>query len=331
MVDASEYPEHIPVLRDAFVDAWCIDPDGLYVDCTFGRGGHSRALLARLSEQGRLLAFDRDPDAIAEGEKLAAADPRFAIVHAEFAELAEVLDARGWNQVSGIGFDLGISSPQVDNAERGFSFQQAGPLDMRMDVTSGRPLSQMLAQVSERELADVIYRFGDERYSRRIAPAILAALREGKLNTTADLENVCFHAVPKQARFGGAHPATRTFQALRIWVNGEMDQIDAGLSAAVDHLKPGGRLAVISFHSGEDRRVRDLIESRVHPCTCPPAAPCCMCGKVPSMRWVQKKPVRPGKSEVEVNPRSRSSLMRVAERLSEDEARKQVGFTGRPA
>ena len=319
---------HIPVLRDLFTEAWFADPDGCYVDATFGRGGHSRALLARLSEKGRLFAIDRDMKAVAEGERLARDDARFSIAHADFAQLGDLLDKKGWLQVTGIGFDLGVSSPQVDDAERGFSFQKSGPLDMRMDITQGQPLSQKLARVSESDLADIIYRFGDERYSRRIAKAILHALCEGKLNSTSDLESVCFHAMPKKSRYGGAHPATRTFQALRIWVNEEMTQIGAGLDAAMDHLKPGGKLAVISFHSGEDRRVRDLIESRVHPCTCPPQMPICVCGKAPSMRWVQKKPVRPDAAEIATNPRSRSSMMRVAERISESEGRKLAGYSG---
>ena len=328
MDTTEQYPEHIPVLRDAFIEALITDPDGQYVDCTFGRGGHSRELLARLSEKGRLLAFDRDPEAVAAGESLAQQDTRFAIVHADFAQLGDILDERGWHQVSGIGFDLGVSSPQVDNAERGFSFQQDGPLDMRMDLNSGQPLSQKLERISESELADIIYRFGDERYSRRIAKAMLKARHDGKLTTTSDLENVCFHSVPRQARHGGAHPATRTFQALRIWVNQEMDQIDVGVASAMSHLKPGGHLAVISFHSGEDRRIRDLIEEQVNPCKCPPQMPMCVCGKTPSMRWLQKKPVRPSEEEVAANPRSRSSRLRIAQRLTEAEARKMLGYTG---
>jgi len=324
----NDYPEHIPVLRDEFVEAIFSDPDGCYVDCTFGRGGHSRELLARLSEKGRLLALDRDPEAIAEGEELARQDSRFAIEHTDFARLAEVLDTRGWHQVTGIGFDLGVSSPQVDHANRGFSFRQDGPLDMRMDISGGQPLSRMLEHVSERDLIDILRRFGDERYAQRIARAILKARHDGSLTSTSDLENICFHAVPKQARYGHAHPATRTFQALRIWVNDEMGQIDSGIVAAIEYLQPGGRLAVISFHSGEDRRIRDLIESRVHACTCPPQMPICVCGKKPTMRWLQKKPVRPGEQEVAGNPRSRSSMLRVAQRLTDAEAVKLAGYAG---
>ncbi len=323
-----QYPEHIPVLRDAFVDAMFSDPDGRYVDCTFGRGGHSRALLAKLSDKGRLLAFDRDPEAVAVGKQLAQEDSRFSMLHSDFARLGAGLESESWQQVTGIGFDLGVSSPQVDNATRGFSFRQDGPLDMRMDTESGQPLERMLEHVSERELVNVLRRFGDERYARRIASAILKATHAGKLNSTADLENICFHAVPKQTRFGKTHPATRTFQALRIWVNGEMDQIDAGIRAAMEHLQPGGKLAVISFHSGEDRRIRDLIEAQVHACICPPEMPVCMCGKQPSMRWLQKKPLRADDQELAANPRSRSSMLRVAQRLTAEEAKKLAGYSG---
>jgi len=328
VADNDQYPDHIPVLRDAFVDAIISDPDGCYVDCTFGRGGHSRALLARLSCKGRLLGLDRDPDAVAAGEALAIEDGRFSICHSDFAQLENALASEGWRQVTGIGFDLGVSSPQVDNAARGFSFRHDGPLDMRMDSEHGQSLGQMLAHVSERELIDVLRGFGDERYARRIAGAILKAVHADALSSTSDLENICFHAVPKQARFGKTHPATRTFQALRIWVNGEMDQIDAGIQAAMSHLQPGGKLAVISFHSGEDRRVRDLIEAQVHACVCPSEMPVCMCGRKPTMRWLQKKPLRADKQELTANPRSRSSMLRVAQRLSETEAKKLAGYSG---
>jgi len=306
---------HIPVLSDTFTQALCINPDGFYVDATFGRGGHARALLARLSDEGHLLALDRDPQAIAEGERLALEDARFCIQHYAFSNLGAVLDHVGWCDVSGIGFDLGVSSPQLDDASRGFAFAKDGPLDMRMDTSDGKTLAQQLQRVGERELTRILREYGDERYARRIARAILRARNEGKLMRTADLENVCFHAMPGQARHGRTHPATRTFQALRIWVNDEMSQLEAGIKGAMERLKSGGRLAVISFHSGEDRRVRDLIEAQVHPCTCPPEFPVCICGKTASMRWVQKKPLRPSEDECQRNPRSRSSMLRVAEKL----------------
>jgi len=307
------HKEHVPVLANEFIDALCVDPDGKYIDATFGRGGHSRMLLNLLSSSGQLIALDRDPDAVAEGRRLEAEDPRFRIFHSDFGSLADAIERAGWDKVTAIGFDLGVSSPQFDQADRGFSFQHDGPLDMRMNFEHGQPLSQKLDQVSDKELAQIIREYGDERYAMRIAKAILRALKEGELNSTRDLENACFHAVPKQARYGGAHPATRTFQALRIWVNDEYGQIEAGIRSAMKHLLPGGRLAVISFHSGEDRRIRDLIEAEVHPCTCPPQFPMCVCGRIASMRWVQKKPVRASEEETAANPRSRSSMLRVAE------------------
>ncbi len=311
---------HVPVLAQPFIDAILTDPDGRYVDATFGRGGHARMLLARLSPQGRLLALDRDPQAIEEGEKLAQEDARFRIIHADFGSLDAALDEAGWDSVTGIGFDLGVSSPQLDQATRGFSFQAEGPLDMRMDTERLEPLSTRLARTGERELKDVLRRYGDERFAGRIAKAILRALTEDRLHTTRDLENICFHAVPPNARHGKTHPATRTFQALRIWVNDEYGQIETGVKSAMQHLAPGGHLAVISFHSGEDRRVRDLIEAEVHPCTCPPQFPICICGRTPSMRWLQKKPLRADEAELEANPRSRSAMLRIAERLPETDA-----------
>jgi 16S rRNA (cytosine1402-N4)-methyltransferase len=314
------HKEHIPVLANEFVDALCINPDGLYIDATFGRGGHSRMLLNRLSSSGQLIALDRDPDAVAEGKRLEAEDPRFRIFHHDFASLEMAIDDAGWDRVTGIGFDLGVSSPQFDQADRGFSFQHDGPLDMRMDFEHDQPLSRKLKNVSEKELIHVIREYGDERYAGRIAKAILRAVNSGEMNSTRDLENICFHAVPKQARYSGSHPATRTFQALRIWVNDEYAPIKEGVRSAMKHLLPGGRLAVISFHSGEDRRIRDIIEEEVHPCTCPPQFPLCVCGRTASMRWIQKKPLRPSEEEIAVNPRSRSSMLRIAEAVVVDKA-----------
>jgi len=307
---------HIPVLLNPFIDALCADRDGRYVDATFGRGGHARALLSRLSDKGRLLALDRDPQAVAEGTRLAAEDARFSIQHRPFADLDAALDELGWRAVNGIGFDLGVSSPQLDDASRGFAFGKDGPLDMRMDTSSGATLVERLQRMGERELTHILREYGDERYAGRISRAILRARDDGKLMHTSQLENACFHAVPKHARYGGTHPATRTFQALRIWVNDEMGQLEAGIKGAMNRLALCGRLAVISFHSGEDRRVRDLIEACVHPCTCPPEFPICVCGKTPTMRWVQKKPLRATIEECDRNPRSRSARLRVAEKLT---------------
>jgi len=312
--------EHIPVLASSFIDALLTDPDGHYVDATFGRGGHARMLLDRLSDKASLLALDRDPQAIAAGNILAEKDSRFQIVHSDFAGLEEVILEFSDNNICGIGFDLGISSPQVDQAERGFSFQHDGPLDMRMNPNAEQPVSERLKKVSEKDLAHIIRSFGDERFAGRIARAILKEVQKDALDTTRELENICFHAVPPKTRHGSTHPATRTFQALRIWVNDEYGQIDTAIKAAMHCLAPLGRLAVISFHSGEDRRVRDLIEAEVNPCTCPREFPMCICGKLPSMRWVQKKPIRASEDELEKNPRSRSAMLRIAERLPESES-----------
>jgi len=306
---------HTSVLARPFIEALCIDKDGRYIDATFGRGGHARLLLAELSPRGALLGLDRDPQAVEAGRSLMAEDARFSMAYTDFAGIAQAAEAKGWDTVSGIGFDLGVSSPQLDQAERGFSFMKDGPLDMRMDTESGQPLSVMLTKVSERELAEIIRAYGDEKYAYRIAKKIVEAVRRGEMNRTGDLENLCFHAVPKKARYSGAHPATRTFQALRIWVNDEMRQIDVAIRSSMKLLRAGGRLAVISFHSGEDRRIRDMIEKEVNGCTCPRDFPMCVCGFRPTMKWIQKKPVRAGEEEIAANPRSRSAMLRVAEKL----------------
>jgi len=311
MADSS----HISVLAEPYIQALCADKDGFYVDATFGRGGHTKMMLEILSPSAKVLGLDRDPDAIVVGKALAEADPRFSIAYTDFAAIADAVAEQGWDEVSGIGFDLGVSSPQLDEADRGFSFMKEGPLDMRMDFDSGQPLIKKLAHVSEAELADVIRTHGGERFAGRIARVILERLHQGTLNTTRDLEDICFHATPKKMRHGAAHPATRTFQALRIWVNDEMNQIDQAVSAAMKLLKVGGRLAIISFHSGEDRRIRDLIEAEVRGCVCPSNFPICACGRKPSMRWLQKKPVRATEAEMDANPRSRSAMLRVAEKI----------------
>ncbi len=303
--------EHTPVLADDYIRLLCHDPDGRYIDATFGRGGHTRLLLAALSEQGRVLALDRDPQAVEAAQTLMADDPRLQVVQAPFSDMEAVAKAHGWNEVDGVGFDLGVSSPQLDQAERGFSFSRSGPLDMRMNPEQGKPLWQRLQRCREQELVKILRDYGNERFAGRIARRIVQAVAAQQLHTTADLENICFHAVPASHRHGNTHPATRTFQALRIWINEEYQQLHDGLQAAMRMLRADGHLVVISFHSGEDRRVRDLIENEVHPCRCPVHLPC-VCGKMPTMRWLQKKPLRAGEAELAVNPRSRSALLRAA-------------------
>ena len=300
--------EHRTVLLDETVQAVFTRPDGVYVDGTFGRGGHSRALLARLGPQGRLIAFDKDPQAIEAAQ--AVGDARFTICHADFAQAPEALAALGLAQVDGVMLDLGVSSPQIDDARRGFSFRFDGPLDMRMDTTRGQTAAEFLAHAEERRIAQIIRDYGEERFAGPIARAIVARRAEAPLATTAELAQLVAKVV--RTREAGQDPATRTFQALRIQVNGELDSLTAGLNAALALLQPGGHLAVISFHSLEDRIVKQFIahESRVEVDRRAPFAP-------PS-RHVRLKAlgrIKPSEDEVRGNPRSRSAVLRVAERL----------------
>ncbi|MDX8413170.1 MAG: 16S rRNA (cytosine(1402)-N(4))-methyltransferase RsmH [Mariprofundales bacterium] len=303
---------HIPVLAEPFVAALSQRVDGVVVDATFGRGGHSRLLLEKLGVDGRLVALDRDPQAIACGENLQQQESRFVIVQTVFSQLEDALSNLDIAQVDAVGFDFGVSSPQLDQAERGFSFAASGPLDMRMSSDAGESLASKLGNVSQHQLTQIIRDYGEERFAGRVARCIIEARNDGKLATTCDLAEVIIQALPGRARHGDTHPATRTFQALRIWVNDEYQQIDDGLAAAIRVLKPGGVLAAIAFHSGEDSRVRDTIESHVHPCICPPQFPVCGCGRVADMRWLQKKPVRASEDELAINPRARSARLRIA-------------------
>jgi 16S rRNA (cytosine1402-N4)-methyltransferase len=285
-------------------------PDGFYVDATFGRGGHARAILARLSEKGALLAMDRDPDAVAAARAALGSDPRVAIVHAPFSRLGEALDACP-RQADGILLDLGVSSPQLDDAARGFSFLRDGPLDMRMDPGAGESAAAWLARAGERDIARAVAELGEDRFARRIARAIVAARTEAPIVTTGRLAEIVSEAVP--TREPGKHPATRTFQALRMLVNRELDELDAALPQAARHLAPGGRLAVISFHSLEDRRVKRFIrrESQDHPAWA--GLP-----QVPPEARARLSPVGkaafPSEQECARNPRARSAVLRVAER-----------------
>lgn len=304
--------EHLPVLRDAAMDALAIRPDGIYVDATYGRGGHARALLAQLGAAGRLVAFDQDPDAEADARGLAAADPRLTFVRASFAELgARLATLRLDGRVDGLLFDLGVSSPQFDVAGRGFSFRHAGPLDMRMNPDEGVPLVDWLARATHGEIASVIKRYGEDPMAGRIAAAILAARDAGALTDTVALADTIRGAIPARVASGmRVHPATRAFQAFRMHINDELAALDAALAATPDVLAPGGRLAVISFHSLEDRRVKRFLRRQAQP----PQPPVPMAAAVaPAFRLVGK-PIRADEPEIARNPRSRSAIMRVAER-----------------
>ncbi|MFO1327131.1 MAG: 16S rRNA (cytosine(1402)-N(4))-methyltransferase RsmH [Rubrivivax sp.] len=298
---------HRTVLLAEAVDALVTRPDGIYVDGTFGRGGHSRAVLERLDAQGRLIAFDRDPEAVAASASIV--DPRFSIVHASFAAMEDELGSRGLRRVHGVLLDLGVSSPQIDTPARGFSFRHDAPLDMRMDPTRGESAADFLARADERLIAQVIRDHGEERFAGHIARALVAR-REGgaAVRTTGELAALVARVV--KTREPGQDPATRTFQGLRIHVNAELEALEQGLKSALDLLLPGGRLVVISFHSLEDRIVKTFItrESRAEPDRRAPFAP------PPPLRLKALARVRPSEAEVRDNPRARSAVMRVAER-----------------
>lgn len=302
--------QHLPVLASEAIEALAINPDGVYVDCTFGRGGHSRLLLDALSAHGRLIALDRDPDAIAAGKKIP--DARLALVRAPFSRLAEVLDELGVDKVDGILLDIGVSSPQLDEAARGFSFRLEGPLDMRMDPDSGISAADWLARADEGEMAEVIRRYGEERFARQIAHAIVAARKVSPIRTTGELAQIVAGAVWK--REPGQHPATRTFQAIRIFLNRELEELEAVLPVCVQRLKPGGRLAVISFHSLEDRIVKRFMRDEERGEELPRGLPVRAAEIAPGRLRRVGKAIQAGAAEVRANPRARSAVLRVAER-----------------
>ena len=308
---------HTTVLLAEAVDAVALREDGVYVDGTFGRGGHARALLDRLSPAGRLLAFDKDPEAVASGLALAASDRRLTMVHASFADMAAELADRGVTQVDGVLLDLGVSSPQIDNPARGFSFRFDAPLDMRMDTTRGETAADFLASASERRIAEVIRDYGEERFAVSFAKAVVARRDGGQpLRTTAELAGLVARSV--KTREPGQDPATRTFQALRILVNAELEELEQGLNAALALLAPGGRLVVISFHSLEDRIVktfiarhsREVVDHRAPSVYTAPRA----------MALTALGRTRPQPGETAHNPRARSAILRVAERTDADAA-----------
>ncbi|MBK7250589.1 MAG: 16S rRNA (cytosine(1402)-N(4))-methyltransferase RsmH [Gammaproteobacteria bacterium] len=304
--------EHIPVLVDEVLDALALEAGGFYVDATFGRGGHTARILEALGPQGHVLAVDRDPEAIAAGRARFAGEVRLAFCHAPFAELrARVHAGAAGRACRGVLFDLGVSSPQLDSAARGFSFQKDGPLDMRMDPSRGEPVSAWLARAGIDEIAAVIRSLGEERFARRIARAIDVARHRAPLRGTAELAALVARAVP--TREPGKHPATRTFQALRMHVNDELGQLRSGLEGAVEVLAPGGRLAVISFHSLEDRLVKQFLRDRsvVNPALA--QLPHLPAGAEPQLRLVGRKR-RPTAAELAANPRARSAILRVAEK-----------------
>ena len=315
MNSATTVPElqHRTVLLHEAVDALDLAggrADGIYIDGTFGRGGHSRLILSRLGAQGRLFAFDKDPQAIATAEGIA--DPRFSIIHDSFATMGEALAARGIARVDGILLDLGISSPQVDEAARGFSFRNDGPLDMRMDTTRGLSAAEWVATATEQQLEKVIRDYGEERFAFQIAKAIVARRAVEPISSTRQLAAIVADAV--KTREKGKDPATRTFQAIRIFINQELEDLEAGLSAAYAMLAPGARMSIISFHSLEDRMVKQFLASKAkvpQPDRRLPIRAADL--PQPQMKLIAK--IKPSDAEVDENPRARSAVLRVAERL----------------
>jgi 16S rRNA (cytosine1402-N4)-methyltransferase len=307
--------DHEPVLGDRVAEflAPALEQGGVFVDATLGRAGHARLVL-EASPRAQLVGIDRDPQSLeASRSYLAPFGERVVLVRDDFKNLAAVLERLGHASVRGVLLDLGVSSPQLDEAERGFSYRNDGPLDMRMDPTDTISAHDVVNNYDQRELERVIQRGSDERFARRIARAVVAARPIAK---TAELAEIVKLAVPAATRRTGGHPAKRTFQAIRIEVNRELDALDAVLPAAFDALEPGGRVAVLAYHSLEDRRVKRAMQAEAHGCTCPPDLPICVCGSEPRFRLLTRRPIVPSEEEIESNPRARSAKLRVAEKVA---------------
>lgn len=308
--------EHRTVLLDRTIEYLKVVPGGVYVDCTLGGGGHSLEILKRLGERGRLIGIDRDQNAIkAAGERLASFSDKAVLVHGNFRDIRRIVHGIGITAVDGVVMDLGVSSHQLDQRERGFSYMQDAPLDMRMDRQQSLTAMEVVNTYSEADIARVISGYGEERWARRIAAFIVREREKAPIKTTGQLVDIIKAAIPASARRKGPHPAKRTFQALRIEVNDELGILERAVKDGVDLLKSGGRICVITFHSLEDRKIKNIFRELENPCTCPPKAPACVCGKKPVIRVVTRKPVVPDKEEIQQNPRARSAGLRVAEKL----------------
>lgn len=308
--------QHKSVLLQECIDALNIRPDGIYLDGTLGGAGHSSQIARRLTEGGRLIGVDRDRTALAAAkERLAPYADRVTLVHSNFAEIDAILDSLGIPAVDGMLFDLGVSSPQLDDASRGFSYMADAPLDMRMDKDDALTAGEVVNTWPQGELRRILYDYGEERYAPQIAAAICRAREKAPIETTLELVDIIRSAMPAQALREKQHPAKRSFQAIRIAVNDELGAVSRMMQAAVGHLNPGGRLAVITFHSLEDRIVKSEMQQAARGCTCPPEFPVCVCGKKPLVKLVTRKPIVSGPAELEENPRARSAKLRVAEKL----------------
>lgn len=307
---------HIPIMVEPVLALLAPERGGIFVDGTLGGGGHAEAVLSRLPADGRLIGIDRDAAAIgAATQRLSAYGDRFIALKGNFFAMPALLASQGVQAVDGILLDLGVSSYQLDTPERGFSYHEDAPLDMRMDTAAALTAGQVVNQYSQEALKGIIQDYGEERYAARIAGAIVKARQQKPIESTLELAQIVKNAIPAANRREGPHPARRTFQALRIAVNGELDGLDQAIVKAHDLLKPGGRMAVITFHSLEDRIVKNAFRQFEHPCTCDPRAPICTCGKRPMARILTKKPLIAGPEELEANPRARSAKLRGIEKL----------------
>jgi 16S rRNA (cytosine1402-N4)-methyltransferase len=307
---------HEPVLLEDILEALNPKPGGIYVDGTLGGGGHAGGILAASSPDGVLVGIDRDDDALAESARaLAPYGRRATLVKGNYADLKEILAGLGMDRVDGIVLDLGVSSHQLEAAERGFSFSKPAPLDMRMDRQERASARDLVNRAEAREIERILREYGEELMAGRIARAIAERRKTSPIETTDDLAGIIASAMPARMRHGRIHPATRSFQALRIAVNDELASLARGLASGIDCLKEGGRFAVISFHSLEDRMVKDLFRDASRGCSCPAALPVCACGGTPRLKLITRRPVRPGEEEMDRNPRARSAKLRIAERI----------------
>ena len=307
---------HRPVLLEQTIDALNIRPDGIYVDGTAGGAGHSSVIASHLGEGGKLIALDQDETAVAVAtERLSVYGDRAQVVRSNFRELESVCKSLGIEAIDGLLLDLGVSSYQLDTAERGFSYQADAPLDMRMDIRNPLTAKRVVNEYSEDALRRILFEYGEERFSSRIASNIIREREKHPIETTGELVEIIKRSIPSAQRDGGHHPAKRSFQALRIEVNAELDVIAPAIRSAVGMLRPGGRVAIITFHSLEDRIVKQTFASLAEGCTCPKSFPVCVCGNRPKVKVITRKPILPSAEELEGNPRSRSAKLRVAEKL----------------
>lgn len=307
--------KHVPVLYEECIENLCIKPDGIYVDGTLGGGGHAFGIGSKLNENGTLIGIDRDTDALeAAGKRLESLKCETRLMHNTYANIKEVLDELGVDGIDGALLDIGVSSFQLDNKDRGFSYMHDAPLDMRMNREDGFTAYDVVNTYDKRQLNDIIKKYGEEKWASRISDFIVKKRQDGPIETTGELVEIIKAAIPASARRDGPHPAKRTFQAIRIEVNGELDQIERAVDEFCDVLNPGGRLCIITFHSLEDRIVKEAFNRRLDPCTCPKEFPVCVCGKVSDAVKVTGKPIIASDEELETNPRARSAKLRVIEK-----------------